>query len=594
MPRPSTLRQRQQRGDARLAITCAAGLVLLIAGVVGWEMQRTYREAIAAGRTRASNLALVLDEQTRRSVDAIDLTLLGIVDRLRDAPQTPSHDPALTRALRAQLANLPYVRAFFVVGADGFLIQDSDVGTPNVSLADRDYFKVHVHDPDVGLYIGRPLKSRSTQIGSPWFLSISRRITLPDGRFYGVAVAALEPKYFVGFYRSIDVGAGGVVALIHRSGLLIARYPEHERGVGVSHADRTLFTVELARAGAGTYIDYSKVDGTERLYGYRTVEPFPLVVAVGLSKSALLAAWRGQAMLAGAAAGAVILAVILATVLIIRRRARDLALAERLHDLERVESLARITSSVVHDFNNLLTVIGGNLEIAHGRLSDADQSKKQLSTALQAVERGDRMVAHLLAVARRDPIVLRQENISEQVGGMLELLGQAARPCELRFGEPAEALCCEIDRTEFERALINLVVNARDATTQGGAITVSVAAVPAAAFDRRKWPDLAPKDYVACSVQDHGAGIAPDVLRRVLEPFFTTKPAGIGTGLGLSQVFGFARRCGGGVDIESAIGVGTSVVIMLPRVYPAGDSLLPQAALAARTAGNAPSARAAG
>jgi two-component system, NtrC family, sensor kinase len=576
---PSTLRTKQHRAEARIAIGFAAVLSLLIAGVFAAEMRRTYNETIAVGRTRASNLALVLEEQTRRSVQTIDLALLGIVNRLREAPETPSHDAALTQAFRAQLANLPYVRAFFVVGADGLLIQDSDIGTPNVSLADRDYFKVHVNGPDPALYIGLPLKSRSTQIGSPWFLSISRRITRADGRFYGVAVAALEPKYFTHFYRNIDVGAGGVVGLIHRSGTVIARYPE--RGVGLSLADHKLFTVELPKAGAGTYFDLSKVDGTERLYGYRTVAPFPLVVAVGLSKAVLLAAWRSQAVLAGAAAAAVILVVIFGTTLMLRRRARDLALAEHREDIERIESLGRITSSVAHDFNNLLTIIGGNLEIVDRRVSDGDRSKKQLSAALKAVERGDRMIAQLLAVARREPIVRRAENISERAGGTVELLQQAARPCELRLEAPAETLYCEIDRSEFERALMNLVVNARDATKQGGAITVSVGAVPLEAFDRRKWPDLTPKDYVACRVQDHGQGIAPEVRRRVFEPFFTTKPIGLGTGLGLSQVFGFARRAGGSVAVESTIGVGTNVVIMLPRVQSATAETQPSVAVGA-------------
>jgi signal transduction histidine kinase len=162
----------------------------------------------------------------------------------------------------------------------------------------------------------------------------------------------------------------------------------------------------------------------------------------------------------------------------------------------------------------------------------------------------------------------------------------------LRLEPPTEALYCDIDRNEFERALMNLVVNARDATKRGGAIAVSIGAVPREAFDRRKWPDLAPRDYVACRVKDQGEGIAPEVRRRVFEPFFTTKPKGIGTGLGLSQVFGFARRSGGDVDIESSVGVGTNVVIMLPRVEPPAAEAQPRAAAGA--AADASSMRTAG
>jgi hypothetical protein len=126
--------------------------------------------------------------------------------------------------MRARLAELPYVRALFVVGADGFLIQDTDRDTPNVSLADRDYFRVHVDSADAGLYIGRPIQSRRQD--APWFLSMSRRITGDDGTFHGVAVAALEPKYFARLYGDVQVGTDGAVVLIHRSGTVIARHPE--------------------------------------------------------------------------------------------------------------------------------------------------------------------------------------------------------------------------------------------------------------------------------------------------------------------------------------------------------------------------------
>jgi signal transduction histidine kinase len=121
-----------------------------------------------------------------------------------------------------------------------------------------------------------------------------------------------------------------------------------------------------------------------------------------------------------------------------------------------------------------------------------------------------------------------------------------------------------MDNNEFERALLNLAINARDAMKRSGIVSVSVRAVSLERVDRHIWPGLARREYIACVVQDEGEGIPPDVLRRVFEPFFTTKPEGSGTGLGLSQVFSFARASGGDVDIESAVGVGTSVTLMLP------------------------------
>ena len=152
MPGLPKLRGKQKR-EVYLIICLAASLMLALVGFVGWEMVRTYRHVIDVGRQRAGNLALALEEQTRRTVQVADFALLDIADRLREAPDTPSHAPKFTARLRERLSHLPYVRALFVIGADGFILQDSDKGTPNVSLTDRDYFRVHVNNPEAGLYI---------------------------------------------------------------------------------------------------------------------------------------------------------------------------------------------------------------------------------------------------------------------------------------------------------------------------------------------------------------------------------------------------------------------------------------------------------
>jgi two-component system, NtrC family, sensor kinase len=559
--------RKAQRREAAISITCISICAILIAGFTAWQLLRAYRGAMTIGETRSSNLVLVLEEQTRRTVQAIDSALTNIGRNLEAAPQTRSHDPEFTANLRQQLSTLPYVRALFVIGSDGFLIQDSDIGTPNVSLADRDYFKAQ-SSKDAPLYIGRPLKSRSTQIGSPWFLSISRRITLQEGIFYGVAVAAVEPKYFAQFYSKIEVGDGGVVALIHDTGLIIARNPEHEYGVGTSLSQQKLFTTELKRASSGTYSDFSKVDGTERLYGYRTVSPYPLVVAVGLSKASLVAIWRTQAFVEASAAGAVIIFLFVGTLLILRRRAYDLTVAERLQNIDRTETLGRITSTVAHDFNNLLAAIGGNLELLDMRLPEDDRSRKQLSTALGGIERGGQMVSQLLAFVRRTEVAATQENICERITKITELLRQAAHPCELQIHTAEADLHSIFDRSEFDRMLMNLVVNARDASKRGDTISISLEKTSVTQFDRKKWPDIKPGEYIACRITDSGAGMPPDVLRRVFEPFFTTKPQGVGTGLGLSQVTGFAGRSGGGAFIESTVGVGTCITVLLPALEP--------------------------
>lgn len=300
-------------------------------------------------------------------------------------------------------------------------------------------------------------------------------------------------------------------------------------------------------------------------FSYRSVTPLPLVVVVGISKRVLLADWWTKLQAAGAAAGAVILMLIVGTILLIRRRANDLLVAERLQQIERTEALGQMTSSVAHDFNNLLTIIAGNLEIGSERLPPGNPAAEKIARALEAARRGTRLVKQMLAFVRHEDLAPANSNLSEIVASMADLLRQAAWPCRLEVACAEKLWSCTVDTGQFERALLNLVVNARDASADGGRIEVSVDNVLQRELNSNLWPDLQPADYVACEVRDHGAGMSPNVVRRAFEPFFTTKPESSGTGLGLSQVFGFVRQSGGAVHIESEVAKGTCVKIMLPR-----------------------------
>lgn len=559
-----TLYHGSQKREALIAGATLLIFSLLLATVLSFQIVRTHRNAVHTGYVRANNLTKALEEQTRRIVQTLDFALADVARDLANDPDTPPHDPSFAERLRQALAQLPFARALFVVGRNGYVIHDSDLGTPNVSLADRDYFKAHLSGDVRGLYVGFPLQSRSTQIGSPWFVSASRSIRRDDGTFYGVAVAAVDPRYFGHFYSELGAAKELAIALVHESGLVIARYPEHTNGVGISLADQKLFTHELERASAGIFSDFSKVDRVERLYAFRKVESLPLIVSVGLNKSALLADWLRQTLVICAAAVGLISVLILGAILILRQRARDLVAAEHLHHVERLESLGQITSTVAHDFNNILILIGGNIEMAMRKLSPDDASQRRLSIALQAVQQGGRMAKDLLTFARHGSAEPKCEDLCQLLVRESELLRQAARPCDINLVVPEQRCEVVMDASGFERAVMNLVVNARHASKIGKLITVSAEIVAVTPADKKRWPGLAPGQYVACRVEDQGEGIPPERLPRVFDPFFTTKPDGLGTGLGLSQVFGFARQSGGGVYIRSQVGTGTTITLMLP------------------------------
>ena len=235
----------------------------------------------------------------------------------------------------------------------------------------------------------------------------------------------------------------------------------------------------------------------------------------------------------------------------------------RLHHAQKMEAVGQLTGGVAHDFNNLLTVITGALDLIQRRPADADRRERMIDAALGAARRGERLTHQLLAFSRRQALkpepVLVDALLAESEPLLRRALGEAVA-FELKAAAP-DAVAM-IDQGQFDAAIMNLLVNARDAMPLGGAICVETQACELA---EDQVQDIAPGSYVRVVVRDDGIGMEPDVLARVFEPFFTTKGIGKGTGLGLSQVYGFAHQSGGGVAIETAPGKGAAVSLYLPR-----------------------------
>jgi signal transduction histidine kinase len=227
----------------------------------------------------------------------------------------------------------------------------------------------------------------------------------------------------------------------------------------------------------------------------------------------------------------------------------------------------RLTGGVAHDFNNLLTVVLGNaaaLRVNAEARGDAEAIRRA-EMIERAAERGGRLAAQLLAYSRKQ--MLRPETISvyQIISATTELLAQAAgEAVRIRLQTQPELWKCHVDPGQLESAILNLVLNARDAMPHGGSITIHCYN-HAVRRGQTGTPARAAGDYVRVDVNDTGCGIAPDLLDKVFEPFFTTKPLAQGSGLGLSQVHGFAGQSGGWVDLESSLGSGTTVSLFLPR-----------------------------
>jgi PAS domain S-box-containing protein len=239
---------------------------------------------------------------------------------------------------------------------------------------------------------------------------------------------------------------------------------------------------------------------------------------------------------------------------------------EALRHAQKMESLGQLTGGVAHDFNNLLAVFANGLQVLERNVS-AEQRQRVLEGMRRAVGRGTGLTRHLLAFSRRRPINPDLIDLAAHLRGMREMLDRSLRGdihIEMKVG--ADLWPVEVDAGEFDLAMLNLCVNARDAIAGGGSITITAENLQEAGEDGL----LA--HFVQLSVVDTGCGMPPEVLARAFEPFFTTKDVGKGSGLGLPQVYGFAQQSGGRLTIQSEVGMGTTVALLLPRSlrHPAG------------------------
>jgi PAS domain S-box-containing protein len=252
------------------------------------------------------------------------------------------------------------------------------------------------------------------------------------------------------------------------------------------------------------------------------------------------------------------------------RRAAD----ERARQAQKMEGIGQLTGGVAHDFNNLLTIIIGNLETLQRNLDavplPVERLKRSADHAMRGSRRAESLTQRLLAFSRQTPLAPKPIDISRLVGGLSDLLRRTlGEQVTIETVLGGGLWRANVDPNQLEVAIINLAVNARDAMPAGGKLTLETANVFLDESYAAKQVEVVPGQYVMIAVTDSGSGMTPDVMSKAFDPFFTTKDVGHGTGLGLSQVYGFAKQSGGHVKIYSEIGEGTTVKLYFPRVHAA-------------------------
>ena len=572
--------QTAQRNSLRLlqwSMVASLALPLMLFGfaaAVSW---------FSTGETADREIERTLDvahEHALKVFETIDRSLSEIAEIIRGIPDAGirSREEPLHLRLK-QLANaLPQVKSAWVFDARGRALVNSLVmPVPDVDFSDRNYFKAHVAG-DVGTYIGETLTPRPPYQGATFF-SVSRRRADEDGNFDGVILASVLPEYFESFYARIGREPGSFFAIGRADGTLLARFPAIGRELRLDR-DGSIGQRIAAAPDAGLLTLTSPTDGIERRVGYRRLAEYPIYISAGLETSEIRARWRAtmsQHLIFGAPATA-FLFILLSQAFRQTRRlyieaARRLEAEEALMHAQRLEALGQLTGGVAHDFNNLLTVIRASVDLLRRPDVPEPRRLRYIDAISDTVTRAAKLTSQLLAFARRQTLKPELFDVGHSVRTLREMLGTliGSRIAIVTHGPDAPCFI-NADVSQFETAMINMAVNARDAMDGHGRLTITVhpcAELPGAVAPSQKPRSQNPDGYVAVSVADTGAGIPEAQFGRIFEPFFTTKQVGEGTGLGLSQVFGFARQSGGEVVVTSALGEGSTFTLYLPRA--AGD-----------------------
>jgi signal transduction histidine kinase/CheY-like chemotaxis protein len=585
---PSTSKRKSSIG----ALSAAAVLLLVIAaGSLGWAVWQLRVDARRDAFEETGNLALVLAGQLSRFLQTIDVVLAETRDEFL---HLDSHDveawrrsvasPTMQDKLKAKLARVPQAFNIAVADASGqVLLSTASWPAPAISVADRDYFRSARAQERDELAISSPIRNR---VNGEVTVVFARSLKDAKGTFIGIVYISVNRKYFEIIYDSIRSVRDLTFILALTNGTVLVRHPQQTDVSGQRMPPTSAWYAAIAQGG-GSFVTPGAFGGQARLASARPLQGFPLAVAVSTSLDVAFARWRVQAIVLGLG-GFVFVACSLFLLLVAGYEMRSLAASEaslrdksdslersiaerakmekRLVQSQKLEAIGQLTGGIAHDFNNLLLVVIGNLDLLKDKVPPGSPELELVESSLTAALTGSELSNSLLTFSRQHAFKLETIDPKAIVDDQVRLLRRAmGRKVTLETTSSEDVFSVTADSAQLRCALTNLVVNARDAMPDGGAITVRMYNVTLTKQDASVADELAPGDYAVLEVADTGTGISSEKLSRIFDPFFTTKEVGKGTGLGLSMVYGFIKEMNGHIKVMSEVGQGTTFTLFFPR-----------------------------
>lgn len=611
----------------RLLILVIAAM-LVPATLVGLRFVQNRTSEINAARDNLSAAANDISSDLDEKIQGTAQLHYGLA-RARDLDT--SDKAACSAFLSAVREEYPQFTGILTINTDGSLFCDSLRTNRTLDLRDRQYFREALVAN--GVVTLEPVFGRLTGLS---VLQIAYPVRTESGVLKFILLASFNLRKFVEFHDK-RLSGDNEILLVDRKGMVLVAPAAQDwtEPAGASIANSELFRFAAAPNRERIH-EVTGRDGRTQVWAVArspSNRDAGLYIMVGLSKDGLVAAanrrlYEDMAILAVASllllAGVWVLATLgigrqvgrlaamatrlglgdlraripephprgelggLMTLLnatalsLERQRAAIEELNQKLSQSQKMEAMGQLTGGVAHDFNNLLTVILGNSEYLAERLAANKELHKIADSIAIAAERGSELTRSLLAFARKQPLMPKDIDIGQEILGMEPLLRRTLGEhveCELQID--AKLWPASVDPGQLASALLNLVLNARDAMPEGGRLTVEVRNISLGESDVDVNGEARPGDYVMVAVSDTGSGMISEVASRAFEPFFTTKEVGKGTGLGLSMVYGFAKQSGGSMQISSEPGHGTAVKLFFPRIDAARDNAPPTGQIAA-------------
>ncbi len=578
-----------------LTMVLAGVVPALLFGVAAYALRQ---QALGQARAQVDGAVAIAAEHASK-VFEINAALLARVAEALDEDDDAAllaREASLHVQMRRIAADLPQLQGLFVIGADGRLVATnrSFPAPHGIDFNDRTFFRHH-REGGPQPYLSEVLTSRTT--GEAFFdLSVRRERA---GRFGGTLSSSLLPRYFAEFYAQLPGGDSGLkVALLRTDGMLLAGWPRspipHDlppQGTPAGGPSEGLPAAVLEAALRTARGVGPSARDEPTLVAARALDRVPVRVVAWMQRDDALASWRRALALLATLAFPTAIALVYVAFLARQRTllggemARRLEaeaqararIEETLRQAQKLEAMGRLTGGVAHDFNNLLTIVSNNLYLLR-RAEPRHADDGRLAAIERAVKAGTQLTRQLLSFSRRQPLRPEVIALPDRLPPIVELLRPAlGGTVTVHSAVEPQVAPIEVDAAELELAMVNLALNARDAMPAGGTIRIEARNARPGEAEGVEGP------AVVVAMSDSGTGIAPELLERVFEPFFTTKPVGQGTGLGLSQVYGFCRRAGGTASVDSQPGRGTTVRL----VFPAARAAATAAEATSPTAGDA-------